>query len=559
MFGIAVGIAGALMTVSMRMNAEDQSLLYSGLELSDASAIMERLDQAGIRYKMEAGGTAIFVNADQVVPARLLLSADGLPGQGSIGYEVFDNQDALGATSFVQNVNKLRALEGELARTITGMDAVASARVHLALPERRLFERDAAEPKASVWVNLRNDSLSRQHARTIRHAVAFAVPGLSTERVTIFDSEGRLLAGGDGEGDGPSMAVQERQHAIEDDLRRKIITVVERLVGPGNVTAEVSAEVDFNRVTESAEIFDPEARALISSEVIEETNNERDSEGLRDPASASENVPDGGADDADGPTSQSSIATNRLQEKQNWEVSRTTRTLVSEVGNIQRVSVAVAVDGVTTADEEGNPVYTPRSEEEMAQIAALVRSAIGFDEARNDSVEVVNIRFARTLPDTVGSGAPSAMSFDKTDIMRAAELGVLLIVAILIIFLVARPIAKGAMEGFRGAPSMAGVPKIASGGKGGNAALPSPDGSRSGREVPGMGTTGGGIDPKALAEELIEDGLDIEQFDGQVKMSSINKVSEVVTSHPDESVSIIRNWLHDDLASSPKEPQAEKA
>jgi flagellar M-ring protein FliF len=532
MFGVAAGVAATLLTVSMQVNDSDRALLYSGLELRDVSSITEQLDQAGIRYFLEAGGSAVFVSPKDVVSARLLLSAEGLPGSGSIGYELFDRQDALGTTSFVQNVNRVRAMEGEIARTISGLDAVETARVHLALPERRLFERDAAQPKASVWVSLRDDSLSRQHARTIRHAVAFAVPGLTTERVTIFDSEGRLLAGGSTEDGVDGGAQRERQSAIEDEMRRKIVTVLERLVGPGQVTAEVTAQVDFNRVTESAEIFDPEGRALRSSDIVEESNSESDSEGLQDPASVSENIPGGDAA-TDEVNRQSSIAGNRTQEVQNWEVSKTTRTQVSEVGTVQRISVSVAVDGTLTVGEDGQPVYTPRSDEEMAQIAALVRSAIGFSAERGDTVEVVNMRFARTLPDANGAPAKSAMEFDKSDVMRAIELGILLIVALLIIFFVARPLTKGAIGAVGGskvdpAALANGVPKVN--------ALP----------APGKGKPGDGGAPGDDAVDLIEEGLDIEQFDGQVKMSSIKKVSDVVEKHPDESISIIRNWLHDE-------------
>jgi flagellar M-ring protein FliF len=511
----------------MGVGSGEKALLYSGLELTEAAEMLTALEQAGIDAEQADGGATIRVPADQVDSARMLLAQEGLPTSGSVGYEIFDSQDGFGATQFVQNVNRVRALEGELARTIRSLEGVSSARVHLALPERRLFNNDAEAAKASVWIELRQGDLAARHARAIRNLVANAVPGLQSSNVTILDQEGRLLARGEEGGDEAaySALADERKMEVEERLRRNVVSLIESVVGRGGVEVQVTADVNFDRITESSEIFDPNGQVVRSTSTIEEDSNESDAT-RNGAASASAAIPDGtGSTDGAG---SSQAAARRTEETINYEVSRTTRTEVREAGAIQRISLAIAVDGVTGVDDAGAETWTPRTPEELERIEALAKSAIGFDEARGDKVEIANIRFARAPAPLSATGAPSAFQFDKNDIMRGAELGVLVVVAAMIIFLVARPLLKTLPGG--------GGFALAGGGAGGGGSVGG--GSGDGELL----SLTGGQGPGGLMSA--EEKIDVAQIEGKVRASSVRKVAEIVDAHPEDSVAILRTWLH---------------
>ncbi|MEZ6022861.1 MAG: flagellar basal-body MS-ring/collar protein FliF, partial [Hyphomonadaceae bacterium] len=192
--GIAAVAAAILFSLVLRMGGEEKALLFAGVDMREMSEITQRLEQADIPFDLRGDGSSVFVPRSRVPEARMMLSAEGLPSRGSIGYEIFDEPDALGQTQFQQNINRLRALEGELARTIASLDGIAAARVHLVLPERQLFARETEQPSASIVLQLRRDQLSPDQVRAIRNLVASATPGLTANRVTILDETGRLLA-----------------------------------------------------------------------------------------------------------------------------------------------------------------------------------------------------------------------------------------------------------------------------------------------------------------------------------------------------------------------------
>ncbi|MEO1040513.1 MAG: flagellar basal-body MS-ring/collar protein FliF [Pseudomonadota bacterium] len=529
-FGLTAGVAAALMIFTMSMNGSGEALLYSGLEPDDAATVVERLDQAGVRYSLREGGTAIFVDAGSVDEARMRVASAGPLGYGSVGYEIFDQTDALGTTSYVQSVNARRALEGELARSINSLSSVSGARVHLVLPERRAFSRDVEDPSASVILNARRE-LDAGQVATIRNLIATAVPGLEPGRITIADQAGRLLASPNGEGAATAAALEDRRSGFEAGLRSKIVDVLEGVVGPGRSRVVVTAELSRESMTESSEQFDPDGQVLRSTETSEERSSDQDgsSNAL---VSASENLPADETQGADGRTSTSS--SDRTSEIRNFEISTTNTTRVLEAGGVERLSVAVAVDGVAGFAEDGSMTWEPRSEEEMQQIRELVAAAMGFTQARGDTLEVRNLRFDR--PDlTLGTPAPEGFSLGQLDYMRIAEIAVLFITALLIVFLVARPLVKGVSTGPAPAGAIAGAgatgvnPAIAAASNASQALLPE-DGSA-------------GALPAPAGED--DDNIDIAQIDGQVKKSSVRKVSTLVEGHPEESLAILRTWMHE--------------
>ncbi|MBI1186461.1 MAG: flagellar M-ring protein FliF [Alphaproteobacteria bacterium] len=522
--GVTALIGAGLFALMFRLGGEEKALLFSDVSIREAGEITQRLDQAGVEYDLSPDGGAIFVPRSRVLDARMMLSADGLPSRGSVGYEIFDKPEALGQTSFQQNINRLRALEGELARTIASLDGVESARVHLVLPERQLFERDRQEPSASIVIQLRRDDLTSGQVRAIRNLVASAVPGLQANRVTILDERGDLLAAAASEDGASGVAadgVDARQAAAEQRIRATVLDIVEGVVGPGRARVQVTAEMDFNRVTETAERFDPEGRVVRSTSTTESTTS--NAEGGAQAASASANIPDGagGAGGAGGQAQSESA-----QETVNYEISRTTRTSVSEGGEIKRLSVAVAVDGTTApAGENGEPgAYTPRTEEELQRITALVRAGVGFNQERGDTVEVVNLPFAGRAGAPAGEAEAGGL-FDLSALspMRLAEVGAMLIAALALIFFVLRPLIAGLVRGNRAAGPDLGA-----------AALTGPDGASAPALLgPGgaPGTPGG------------DTAADMARIEGAMRASTTRRVAEVVEQHPEESAQLIRTWL----------------
>jgi len=466
------------------------------------------------------------VDRDEVASTRLMLSGKGLPTSGSVGYELFDNASIMGQTEFTQNLNKQRALEGELARTIRSLKGVTSARVHLVLPKRELFEEEAAQPTASIVVGLGGKELGADQVRSLRNLVAGAVPGLKPDHVTVVDESGEMLAAGaEGEEGYLGELAADRKAETEERIRRAVKSIVEGVVGPGKARVEVTADLDLNRVTTQEERFDPDGQVVRSTRTSEANQSETDP-GSDGQVTATANLPEGQQQPGFLSTSSSSGQTEEIT---NYEISKTVRTEVVEPGAVKRLSVAVAVDGVTAPGANGRPgAYTPRTQAEMQQIEQLVRSAVGYDQERGDQISVVNVRFTRPLAAEVGGTAAGApmFAFDKNDMMRGAELGILAVVAALIIFFVVRPMLKTA-EGPTGPTA---------------------------QPIPVTALQPAGAPPGALAYEgapalpgpsEMDHRIDIARIEGQVKASSVKKVSEFVGKHPEESASILRNWLHD--------------
>ena len=517
--GITGIIAATLLFIMFRVGVEERALLYSDLSAADAAAVTEGLTQAGVDYQLSPDGGTVYVARSQVAEARMRLAAEGLPGQGSVGYEIFDSQDALGATSFVQNVNKLRALEGELARSIDSLDTVRGARVHLTIPERSLFQEATDQPKASVVVGLERGRLSDRQINAIRNLVAAAVPGLVVDRVNLTDESGELLAGASLGDDAAAAALDDRRTQFEERLRQRLQQLVESVVGPGAARVQVSAEMDFSQVSQTQETFDPDQIAVRSTRSIEETSADQQQDQA---VTQGQNVPDG-TDPAEAGGTRSN--TNRTDQTVNNEISRTTRTEVTAPGRVTRLSVAVAVDGVSTPPTKAGetPAYQPRAEEEMARITALVRSAAGIDDQRGDRLEVANVQFARAAA-SEGTEAPGAFSFDKNDILRGAEIGAMLLIAVAMIFFVARPLIKGVFTPPGPAMVMGPGGLMLPAGVDGATALP-----------------GGLADAPGIGDETV----DIARIQGAVNAGAMRQVAEVVQDNPEQAVNVIRGWLQE--------------
>ncbi len=526
--GIGIGVAAALIALTMNLG-EPKALLYSNLDLKEAGSITTALDQAGVKYEVKGDGSTIMVSRDQVASTRLMLSSKGLPTSGSVGYEIFDEANALGQTDFVQQLNRQRALEGELARTIQSLDGVTSARVHLVLPKRQLFEEEAEQPSAAVTIGVGGRAPSADQVQAIQNLVSSAVPNLKPGRVTVVDQHAKTLsAGEDGFG---AQAADGRRSDVEQRIAKTVTKLVEGVVGPGKARVNVTADLNLARVTVQQETFDPDGQVVRSETTNEETSreNQPDANGA---VSASANIPGGVG--ANGEAMNQS-ASSRTESTTNYEISKTVRTEVQEPGDMKRLSVAVAVDGVTAAGQDGKPgAYTPRSAEEMQRIEQLVRTAVGFNADRGDQVTVVNVRFPQADAEGGVETANPLMGFDKNDIMRAVELGILGLVAVLLIFFVVRPMLKPS-KGGAGMPALAGGAPV-------TRLVTTADGQP--LQIQVDPATGQPLALPGPGNEL-EQRIDIARIEGQVKASSVKRVSEFVETHPEESVSLLRSWLHE--------------
>jgi len=537
MGAVTIALVGFFALLIMRVTAPQMTPLFTDLTLDDSASIVKELDREGVPYELRNDGNIVMVPKDRVARLRMSLAENGLPKGGGVGYEIFDKSDALGTTNFVQNINNVRALEGELARTIRSLDRVQDARVHLVLPDRPLFSRDKVDATASIVVKVRG-SLEPQQVRAIRHLVATAVTGLKPERVSIVDEQGQLLAdGASDDANGGDVSSDERQAAFEKRLRQQVEAIVTSVVGPGHARVQLTADFDFNRVTQTSDKYDPEGRVVRSSQTREETSATND--GRDNQVTVVNEIPGGGqrqttaADANASPRDQS----RKSEEIVNYEISKTTKTEVIEGGRVNRVSVAVLVDGTYGKNDKGEVAYQPRSKEEIDQIAALVRSAIGFDQKRGDQVEVVNLRFAETpaIQNAEPSGWLSALQFSKDDIMRAIEMVVMGLLGFVVLLMVVRPLVRRII-----APderNLAALPAGVAVGDG----LP-------GESVAAAATVTEGGEPLKAELSQTSKMIDLAQVRGQVHAQSVQKVGEIADKNPQETVSIIRQWLHESAA-----------
>ncbi len=538
---VAVVSIGFFAYLATRLTSPGYGLLYADLDLKDSAQIVARLDAMGVPYELKSDGSILYVPTDQVARARLAMAELGIPHGGSVGYELFDKSDALGATNFQQGINEMRSLEGELERTIGSLSMVESARVHLVLPKRELFARETQEPSASIVLRTRGaDSLGKPQIAAILNLVASAVPGLKTSRISIIDQAGTLLARGNGEENGAILGgstAEEQRAAYETRLSQSVEDMLNRSLGYGHVRVDVNADMDFDRVTTNQESFDPDGQVVRSTQNSNEAN-----ESTQPPdqgVTVQNNVPQDTtqtpgqtpAAPAVQPTSHSKD--NKTEETTNYEISKKTISQVREAGVVRRLSVAVLVDGTYGDDKK----YAPRTPEELASLTKLVQSAIGYDEKRGDRVEVVNMKFAEP-PEGAGESPAIFLGLNKADLWRIGETLLIALVAIVFILLL-RPVIYRLISTATGADA---APALLA--AGGARALPPPDG------VAGAlaGPTGTALVPAGMAAGEDEDDpeamIDIRQVEGRVRASSMRKIGEIVDNHPEEAVAILRSWMY---------------
>lgn len=522
MGGVALALIGLLAFLAVRAGSPAMALLYGELDTRDAGAVVAALDRQRVSYRLSGGGSQILVPAEDVPRLRLSLAREGLPAGGSIGNEIFDRGESLTTTPFQQDMNRLRALEGELSRSIRTLSGVRGARVHLVLPRREAFSRERPEAQASVLLTMQGaQRLDREGVQSVLHLVVAAVPGLKAQGVSIVDSRGELLArGGQALTGAAGAATQEElRRGGEARLSRAVEEMLERVLGAGRVRAEVALEMDFDRVETREERFDPENQVARSQSSTTENNRSQEAGSV----SVANNLP--GAEPAAGAAPGNTES--RQEETTNFEIGRSVRNVLREHPVTRRLSVAVLVDGVTEPQEGAAPRFRERTPDELARIAALVRSAVGFNEGRGDKVEVVSMRFAEAPAEAPATG-PLGLDIPQAMLARLAETAVLGLVAILAVLLLGRPIVRKLSLSLGPQPALAGT---GSGARG----VAGPGGA----QVEAIGADG---TPAALEHEE-EKMVNLAHIEGQMRASSIARITQLADEHPDEALSVVRRWL----------------
>lgn len=513
---IVIFLISFFVYLATKLNTGDYAVLYTDLEMEDAKQIVQHLETANIKYRLTKNGTEILVPEEDVNKMRIDTADLAMASKGSnVGYEIFDNTDALGSTNFVQNVNLIRALEGELARTIRSVDHIKSARVHLVLPKREMFSREEQMPTASVVIKTDGGKLSLESIHSIQQLIAAAVPKLDVKNVSIVDSAGNLLTNNFEDEEAVTVANNEALRLEQErKMSLQVQNLLEKSVGEGKVRAQVNLDMDFDQIVTNEEIYDPDSQVVRSQATVTDNST---TDNVEQPVSVAQNIPNG---DMVAAGTGSVSRKSRTEETVNYEISKVVRNKVKNSGTIKRLGVAVIVDGIYERNAEGKVVYRDRTPEEMEQIRSLVKSAVGFDAERGDMVEVANMKFASNQPEIEEVNEVLIMGFTKDELIRIAEGIGVAIVAILVILLVIRPLINNAFE-----------TNTANG---------------EGRLLGDNAEEDNLLLSNFLNEEdgEIDELINMNKIDGRIKVLSLKKINDIVEKNPDAAVNIIRGWLY---------------
>ena len=531
--GLASAVASVLailIYVAVMVGTPEYDVLFAKLPVEASGAIVKKLEAGGERYRLEDGGSTILVDKSNVARLRVMAAESKLISPGSLGYELLDRADTLTTTNSLFQVNRIRALEGELARTIAAVEGIESARVHLVIPMRELFSQSGQESRASIVLKATGDrTVSKRSVEAIQQIVAGSVRDLAAARVAIMDTKGNLLARGDGDAQSSvSAGVFERKMDFERRTREGIERMLEQYVGLGRVRADVTADFNLTSVSRSSETFDPRGRVERSIQTVEEAANRENTRQGRD-VSVRNNIPEGQS--AAAAAGQSRDVTNRTEETTNFEVSKSQTRETIEPGALTRLSVAVLVDGKYVGGDGAQPgTYEARSEQEIQQLTRLVRSLVGFSADRGDVVEIVNLPFATLDPKSLIDAGPL---LSKQEILRLSQIGILALVALVIALFAVRPVLRALRPAEEDTETLEAP-------VGSTALVPVEldDVSQLKAEIEREMQ-----DLESKRSAALADMIDIEKIEGQVQASAVKRITEIFDKHPDEAVSVMRNWL----------------
>jgi len=432
--GVIVISAALFGVLIFQGKSADFQLLYANLTEKDAAPVVSWLKAENIPYKLKNQGRNIWIPADILYETRLNLAANGLPTGGGVGFEVFDQQ-SFALTDYVQKVNYTRALQGELARTIRALDPVQTARVHLALPEKRLFKNQQKQATASVIVGLsQGKSLDKTQVQGIVHLVAGSITGLTAENITVVDSNGVALDAGLKEDDEEYLSIDRLayQQKVENRLEMRAQALLDKTMGKDNAMVRVNATLDFSKVGKTQEIYDPDEPVVRSEQVSQQQNGTPPAEGVPGVESNLQGVePLQGGE-------QSSSSTSRTT---NYEISKTISTTVNPVGTLTKLSVSILVaDKVIPATQDSPETTEPRAAEELQSMESMVSAALGLVPERGDQIQVLSMPFSQK-PDTIMVAEPLPGNL-LYEYLPFVKIGLVAVGTLLLYFLLIRPLVK---------------------------------------------------------------------------------------------------------------------
>ncbi|KGM46951.1 flagellar basal-body MS-ring/collar protein FliF [Pseudooceanicola atlanticus] len=559
---IALGATGIVLVFAMFFGVRAvmepaYSTLYRDMDPAEAGRIVGALEQAGYRVRVDSGGAAISVPQEDLARARMEMAGQGLVSDGAAGWELFDEGSGLGMNAFMQRINRLRALEGELARSVQTLDGVEAARVHLVLPEREAFSRERPQPSASVIVRGRpGHQVTTRQAQSIRALVSSAVPEMAPGRVTVLTSNGATVLAEDGEG-AAEVTQQAVRTSVEDRIAANVTDILTARVGAGNARVKVSVDLTTERQVIRNQSFDPDQRVVRSTEIREENREDLDrgqgEVGVIDDIPAS--LTDTG--NAEG----SSNTMTRTDEVVNYEIGTTESETVREPGEIERISVAVLVNGIYNVQDNGDVVYEERSAEELQRLNQLVQAAIGFDQQRGDTISVDSLRFmdySMDVGEPISDGIMDVLKQNMMSILRGVF--ALAVVAAVLRFGVMPVVARALPE--RIEVDKKADPALTEGEEGETQLVEGPNGPQPqmiGNQQQARVQHIHSNQPQAqtihhhhnamsgqvLGPDGYDDGnmVNLASVKGGVQRGWIETVSELIEKQPDDSLKVVKTWL----------------
>ncbi len=528
--GVTLGIIGAFIWLEMQGPGRARmTVLASGLDAQTAQQITGELTTRKIPFRLEAG--QILVPDSDLPAARGMMGGTGIANQGVTGYEIFDRGSDLAVTDFDQQVKLTRALEGELARTIISVRGISHARVHLVLPRREPFAHDRQRAQASVMLAIAgHQNLSAEAVQSVVNLVAAGVPGLRPQDVTVVDSNLHLLvqAGDTKDPRAQTAHEEEVRQKTETRLAQGVELMLERSLGPNHVHAEASIRMNFDKVSETQEKYDPDGSVVRSTQSVTSNSKSTDKSTA---VTLQNNLPN-----ADAGATTSGNQEGRQEETTNYEIGKTVRAIVHDQPQIERVSLAVMVDGTDTVGPDGKHVWKAREPAELERIEKLVKSAVGFDEKRGDRLDVVSMPFVDAMESVDAAPAGGRTTKMNGDLVTFVQMVAFGVVGFGIIILTARSIIA-ALNRQSASLRLPGDPQTQIGGAGvGQLLDPS-------SQALAIEQGGGAVARSGAAAADDEETMVLGNIQGQMRASSIRKVLKLVEQHPDTTLGIIRGWM----------------
>lgn len=518
MGGVALALFIGIGALALRSPSSDMGFLYTDLDPAAAQSITEKLNAQGVPFELSPDGSSIMAPAEKLAELRMAMASERLGGK--IGYDVLDAEEPFGVSSSRAKMNETRAVEGELARSIESLERVARARVHIVMPERAMFAAEQRKATAAVTVKT-NGRLTGETVQAIRYLVSSSVPELAPESVSIVDQSGALLArAGEGGGAGSS-ELEERQTAVEARLRSQIEAMVEPIVGAGKVRAEVAVVLDRDQMREEAEVFDPDKQVIAHQVSVESNDQSDESDGGAEGVTVGAQLPENEGAIAGNGQDQRRSARNETSEDITFQNSRTQTVSVRTPGKVNRLTVAVMVDG----GAKGLP------QAQVQRLTRLVENAVGFDAERGDSVVVESMAFAATEDPGIADGVlPFGITAGNLlDLLKWVVLGVVALIAIRMLRprpAEAEPIVEQATLLTAQNPEMLALAARAADGD--EEAMQQLESLRE-----------GGADTPLLDQEIA-----LAQVDGRIKLSALKRIGDAIAASPAESASVIRQWMN---------------